>query len=132
MKNIDMALVYALWNEYAAAINSGDLERWMSLWADDGLLMAPGSQTCIGKEQIREALQAEFSPSCTRNMTIHIEEVCILGDRAYLHGAYQIEIAPKCSGVRRSVWGKFLDILVKQADGSWKIAIDCHNYSQAT
>jgi ketosteroid isomerase-like protein len=39
-------------------------------------------------------------------------------------------MTPKEGGETTSYSGKFLDILVKQADGSWKIAIDCHNYNE--
>ncbi len=51
-----------------------------------------------------------------------------MGDRAYSHGSYEFEMSPKEGGKTKSCFGKFLDILEKQVDGSWKIAIDCHNY----
>jgi ketosteroid isomerase-like protein len=61
-------------------------------------------------------------------MVIHTEEIRILGDRAYSHGILEYEITPKEGGETRSHSVKFLDVLEKQVDGSWKIAIDCHNY----
>ena len=61
-------------------------------------------------------------------MSIHPEEVRILGDRAYSHGTYDFEMTPKEGGDTSVVAGNFLTILAKQADGSWKIAIDCFNY----
>jgi ketosteroid isomerase-like protein len=60
-------------------------------------------------------------------MLIQPEEVRILGDRAYSHGTYELEMAPKAGGEPQRYSGKFLDVLEKQIDGSWKIAIDCHN-----
>ena len=124
-----MALVYELWNEYAEAINTGDLVRWMSLWTDDGIQMVPDVPTRVGKEKIREAMQPEFNLFVTRNLIIHIEEVHITGDWAYTHGTYAFNMKPTKGGENTICWGKFLDILVKLADGSWKIAIDCHNYN---
>jgi ketosteroid isomerase-like protein len=53
----------------------------------------------------------------------------ILGDQAYSHGTYEFDMASKEGGETRSYSGKFLDILEKQVDGSWKIAIDCQNYN---
>ena len=129
-KNIDVALVYELWNEYAAAANAGDLERWISLWIDDGIQMAPDAPIRIRKKQIREAMRAAFDLFDAHNMTIHMEEVRVLGDWAYSFGAFTFEMTPKGGGKATNCGGKFLDILVKQADGSWKIAIDCHNYNQ--
>ena len=125
----DVAQVYELWNEYAAAANQGDIERWISLWIDDGIQMLPGAPSRIGKVQIRRGMQRLFDSSDTRKMVIQPEEVRILGDWAYSHGTFEFEIAPKQGGESRSGYGKFLDILEKQVDGSWKIAIDCHNYS---
>jgi len=130
MKNIDVILIYELWNEYAAAINAGDLGRWMNLWTDDGIQMAPEAPPRIGKEQIREAMQPDFDHSDMRNMIIHIDEVRILGIWAYSHGTNVLDITHQEVGETTSFIGKFLDILVKQSNGSWKIAIDCHNYNQ--
>ena len=62
-------------------------------------------------------------------MVIHTEEIRILGDLAYSHGTLEYEITPKEGGETRSYSVKFLDVLEKQVDGSWKIAIDCHNYN---
>lgn len=126
---VDVAQVYRLWNEYAAAATEGDIERWISLWIDDGIQMLPCAPSRIGKAQIRRGMQRLFDLFDTRKMVIQPEEVRILGDRAYSHGSYELEMAPKQGGEPRNCSGRFLDILEKQADGSWKIAIDCHNYS---
>ena len=131
MKNIDVALIYELWNEYAAAINAGDLERWMSLWLDDGIQMAPNEPTHVGLDQIRTAVQPTFDLFFMTNAVFNTEEVRILGNWAYSYGAYTFEKIPKQGGKTTSSRCKFLDILVKLADGSWKIAIDCHNYDKS-
>jgi uncharacterized protein (TIGR02246 family) len=130
-KNTDVAQIYELWNEYAAAWRAGDMERWIALWTDDGIQMPPGAPRNVGKEQIRTANQ----PGMDQNdyeMTINPDQVQVLGDRAYSHGTYTCEMTPKAGGETKSYSGKFLDILEKQADGSWKIAIDCHNYNAAS
>ena len=124
----DVARVYEVWNEYAAAATAGDMERWISLWIDDGIQMPPGVPRRVGKEEIRREMQPVFDLFNTSKMTIQTEEVRILGDRAYSHGTCEFEITPKEGGETKSYSGKFLDILEKQVDGSWKIAIDCHNY----
>jgi len=124
----DVAQVYELWNEYAAAANDGDMERWIALWIDDGIQMPPGAPRRVGREQIRREMQLLFDHFDTRKMIIQPEEVRILGDRAYSHGTYEFEMAPKEGGETKSHSGKFLDILEKQVDGSWKIAVDCRNF----
>ena len=123
----DVAQVYKLWNEYAAAANDGDMARWIALWSDDGIQMPPGAPRRVGKAEIRREMQPLFDLFDTSKMIIHTEEVRILGDRAYSHGTYEFEMTPKEGGETKSCSGKFLDILEKQVDGSWKIVIECHN-----
>ncbi len=124
----DVAQIYELWNAFAAAANDGDLGGWISLWIDDGIQMPPGAPRRVGKEQIRQEMKPLFDSFDTSKMTIHTEEVRIIGYRAYSHGTYEFEMTPKEGGDTMEVAGKFLTILEKQADSSWKLAIDCFNY----
>jgi len=126
----DVAQVYELWTEYAAAASDGDMERWIALWIDDGIQMPPGAPRRVGKAEIRRGMQPLFDLFDTIEMIFQPEEVRILGDRAYSHGTYEIEMEPQEEGETRSYSGKFLAILEKQVDGSWKIAIDCHNFDR--
>jgi uncharacterized protein (TIGR02246 family) len=123
-----VAFVYDLWNEYAAALSAGDMERWIALWIDDGIQMPPGVPRNIGKEQIRTAMQPLLHVY-DYEMTINPDEVWVLGNRAYSHGLYEFAMTPKEGGDTTEVSGKFLTVLEKQIDGSWKIAIDCFNYN---
>jgi uncharacterized protein (TIGR02246 family) len=123
----DVAQVYELWNEYAAAAIDGNMERWIALWIDEAIQMPPGAPRRVGKAEIRREMQPLFDRFDTSRMIIQPEEVRILGDRAYSHGTFELEMATKDGGETKSYSGKFLDVLEKQVDGSWKIAIDCHN-----
>lgn len=126
----DVAKVHQLWDEYIDCMHSGDIEHWMSLWTEDGIQMPPDVPRRMGVEQIRAGMQPGFELFNMSNTIINTEEVCVLGDCAYSHGTYTYEMTPKEGGETMFISGKFLDILVKQVDGSWKIAIDCHNYNQ--
>jgi uncharacterized protein (TIGR02246 family) len=127
----DVAQVYELWNEYAAAVNDRDLERWLALWVDDAIQMPPSAPCRVGKAEIRRGMQPLFYLDIIR-VVIQPEEVRILGDQAYTHGAYHLEMVPRQGGEAKRHSGKFLDILEKQVDGSWRIAIDCHNHDAPT
>ena len=124
----DVAQVYELWNEFAAAATAGDMERWLALWSDDGIQMPPGAERQVGKEQIRREVQPRFD-LYDQKMTIDLEEVRILGDWAFSHGTYKFALTPKEGGETSNGSAKFLTILAKQDDGSWKIVIDCFNYN---
>jgi uncharacterized protein (TIGR02246 family) len=125
----DVAKVYQLWNEVAAALNAGDMERWLALWVDDGIQMPPDAPRRVGKAEIRRGMRSQFDLYDTTKMAVHMEEVRILGEWAYSHGSYELELVPKVGGETKYYSGSFLDILEKQVDGYWKIAIDCHNYA---
>ena len=48
-----------LLNDYAAAVTAGDMERWMSLWAESGIQMVPDAPS-RSKEQTRVAMEPFF------------------------------------------------------------------------
>ena len=125
----DVAQIYQLWKAYANAINAGDFERWIALWADD-CLRAPPSEDGprqYGKEKIRALMESGFASS-RREMTINTEAVDILGEKAYSHGTFTLTINTDEGGDTVTKIGNFLTILEKQVDGSWKILIDTWNY----
>lgn len=124
----DVANIYELWNCFAACLNDGDLVSWISLWADGAIQMPPGEPRRVGKSEILKGAEAQSKRFDISRMIIHTEEVRILADRAYAHGAFEFTLAPKRGGVTKRYRGKFLDILAKQIDGTWKLAVDCFNY----
>jgi uncharacterized protein (TIGR02246 family) len=125
----DVAQIYELWKRYADAASEGDTERWMALWVEDAIQMPPGAPTRVGRAEIQRAMRPLFERCRSRKVIIEPEEVRIMGDLAFAHGTYALEMAPEPGGETEKYFGKFLDILEKQVDGSWKIAIDCHNCS---
>ena len=127
IKNTDVALIYELWDEYATAVSTGDAERWINLWIEDGIQLPPDAPSNIGVKKIRDANQSGFDQTDSE-MTIHTDEVRVLGDRAYSHGTFEVAFTPKEGGDTTEANGKFLAILEKQVDGSWKIAVDCFNF----
>ena len=128
---IDVAQIYELLTDFATAVNHEDLDRWTALWADDGIQMSPDGPPRIGTGQVLEAMKLQFDQFLESNMVINTEEVQVLGDRAYAYGTYTLEMISKEGGTKESYSGSFLDILEKQADCSWKIAIDCRNCSES-
>jgi uncharacterized protein (TIGR02246 family) len=127
-KNTDVALIYELWESYAAEWSpGGDFERWMDLWADDGIQLPPDAPCNMGKGQIRAGNQPGYEGSEWK-MKVYPDDVQLFGDHAYTHGTYEFAFEPKGGGKTTEGMGKFLTILQKQDDGSWKIAIDCFNF----
>lgn len=122
----DIAAISNNIEEYTSSMNAGDLDRWISLWADDAIQMAPGAPAVIGKEQIRAKYESIF-PLFVFKMTIANEDVKISGDLACSYGNYTVSMTPKTGGETIMIDGKYLSIEERQADGSWKIIRSCFN-----
>ena len=128
----DVAQIYNLWNEYADAINSENMEQWSTFWCNDGIQLPPDASLQSGKEEIRQLTQS-LSDQYHPKLNFNPEVVHILGDQAYTYGSFSTILTLK-QGKERIVTqrnGKFLTILRKRIDGTWKILVDCFNYDEA-
>ena len=127
----DVTQIYKLWNEYSEAINSEKLDQWIALWGTDGILMPPNSPQRFGTEEIQKSMQSQFDQFHVK-FSINPEVVRVLGDHAYTHGSFISTLTPTNAeskvAIQRS--GKFLTILEKRADTSWKILVNCYNYNE--
>ncbi|MBA7707624.1 hypothetical protein ES703_116500 [subsurface metagenome] len=124
----DIAAIKECGDLYALALNTGDLELWLSLHTDDIVKMGPDAPSVLGLEELRAGMEPAFD-NFTFEMTINTEEVQVAGDWAFARGTYTFSMTPKAGGETISVMpdGKFLTIWKRQADGSWKASHDCYN-----
>ncbi|UCE38827.1 MAG: SgcJ/EcaC family oxidoreductase [Thermoplasmata archaeon] len=125
----DIAAIKETLNQYAVGVNTGDFDRWISLWADDGVQMPPDTPSRVGKEQIREGMKPAFD-QMNLNITIHsIEEAKVYGDLGLTRCTYTLKMTPKAGGetINAMPDGKALTLVKRQPDGSWKIAYDSFN-----
>jgi uncharacterized protein (TIGR02246 family) len=120
----DVAAIEQLWVSYQTLAASGDGETWLGLWDPDGIQMPPG------KPMRDVTALAEVVPNWTPDdmdaMQIDPLEIVILGDTAYSMGTYWFEF-PTQEGAQGRFEGKFMTILKRQDDGSWKIFRDIFN-----
>ncbi len=114
------------WVEYASTYSAGDIDAWVSLWTEDGVQMPPGEPPVVGKDQIIVRNQG-VADTFAVEMDIDNEEVNVAGDLAYSRGTFTSVLTPREGGQSISVDGKFMTILVRQSDGSWKIHRDIFN-----
>ena len=126
---VDIAAINKVYHQYATGISTGDTDLWISLWIDDGVQMPPDESAITGKEQIRARMKSIFDMYKFK-MTIDVEEVEVFGDRAFSRGTYKYTMTPRKEGEPYASTGKYLTILQRQADGSWKFARDCFNNNE--
>jgi uncharacterized protein (TIGR02246 family) len=108
------------WSEHAS---SGDLEKTLSYWADDAVLISPGEQF-EGKAAIRGMVEESFKTPGFRiswdPKKVHVSES---GDMAYLLEDSQVTFADS-TGKPIIMKAKAVSIWRKQKDGTWKNVVD--------
>lgn len=122
----DLIAIKEMMKQFAVTINSGDFEGWISLWTDDGIQLFPGGPARIGKKEIRAGMKPAFDQFILK-MEINNQELRASGDLAFARGTYTEALIPKAGGETEKYDGKYLTILEKQTNGSWKVARDCFN-----
>jgi ketosteroid isomerase-like protein len=120
----DVAAIKEIWKTYSSARVAGDAALWLSLWDKEGIQMPPDIPA-RGKSVLDEVIPKGFAAGGVASMNIYPEEITVAGQWAYTRGTYDSDRVVGANTVR--VDGKFLTILKRQPDGSWKIYRDCFN-----
>jgi uncharacterized protein (TIGR02246 family) len=113
--------------QWSAAAGAKDLEKTVSYYADDAIVMPPNAPPATTKEAIRSAWnEMLIGPGAAISWKATKVEVAKSGDLAYVSGTYE-EMMTDASGKRVQDRGKYVEIFKKQADGTWKVIVDIWN-----
>jgi len=123
LRDADVAAIRQADLAWSAAQASDGLDGVMPFYLDDAILLPPNSPMVIGKEAIREASAAIDSPGFSVSWKPMKVEVAQSGELGYAIGNFEGNIVDS-AGNLVPVKGKYVEIWKKQADGSWKIAVD--------
>src|SRR2546423_12503113 len=88
------AAINDIWSRYSSSLNSGDIDRWMSLCADSGVMETPNEHTVIGKKAIRTRHKGaldriDFSQTITKHGS------GVGGDCAFARGNFAATLNPQ-------------------------------------
>ena len=119
----DVEAINSLRDEFIALDNAGDAAGLASLYTNDAVLMPPNQAAVTGNQAIESWYQTTYD-QFTIELTLAPDEVEVVGDWAFDRGTYMIALTPKAGGEPTEDRGKYIMILRKQVDGSWKIARD--------
>src|SRR5262245_17176545 len=123
----DEAALRKLDDEWSKAAGARDVEKTISYYSDDAVVMPPNIPTLTGKEPIRSLWKSMLdSPSFTGGWKVTKVEVARSGDLAYVSGNYEFNEKDD-SGKPITDEGKYQEGWKKQADGSWKFVADMFN-----
>ncbi len=119
----DEAAIRQVDRDMVAAGNAHDIDAWLAFIADDARMLPPGAPPVVGKDAIRDLVNAFMSAGVV--VTHNLEDVVVSkgGDLAYVSYSYELTFTgPEGTPVTET--GKDISIYKKDADGSWKLAID--------
>jgi ketosteroid isomerase-like protein len=120
----DEAALRKLDDEWSKAAGAKDIEKTVSFYSADAIVLVPNSPLLKTKEQIRTLWTGMFSiPGFSGGWKPEKIEIARSGDLAYISGRYEInEVDP--SGRPLTDTGNYLEIWRKQSDGNWKCVVD--------
>lgn len=122
----DEAALRKLNEEWSKAVGARDVDKTVSYYSDDAVLMPPNIPTLTGKEPIRTLWKSMLeSPSFNGGWRATKVEVARSGDLAYVSGDYEFKEQDKGNPITDK--GKYLEVWKKQADGNWKCVADMYN-----
>jgi len=113
--------------EWSSSVATDSLEKTLSYWADDAVVMSPGDMPIKGKAAIRQmVLGTKKIPGFKISWQPLSVSVAKDGDIAYMIEQNQITIADP-AGRPLTEFNKSVTIWRREPDGSWKNVVDMWN-----
>src|SRR4030095_1249053 len=104
-------------DQWSAAAGAKDLEKTVSFYSEDAIVMPPNASAATTKEAIRKVWQDLLaSPGLVISWKTTKIEVAKSGDLACLSGTYELTMNDS-SGKPINDQGKYVEVWEKQADG---------------
>ncbi|HMI48388.1 MAG TPA: DUF4440 domain-containing protein, partial [Gemmatimonadaceae bacterium] len=117
--------------DWAKAAAGGDVEKILSYWSDDAIVLQPDQRALIGKAAIRQMVEGSMKiPKFTITWGPESGVISKSGDMGYLVEHNRITFADS-TGKVHTQFGKAVTIWRKDASGAWKCVVDTWNGSPA-
>jgi ketosteroid isomerase-like protein len=102
-----------------------DVDEFLTFLADDATFMPDDAPVARG-DSIRTAWEQLISmPGFDLEWRATGAQVAEAGDMGYTIGTYELTVEQ--DGAPLVTVGKYVTVWEKQADGSWKVVVDCFN-----
>jgi ketosteroid isomerase-like protein len=115
--------------EWAAAAAKGeDIEHILSYWTDDAVVMPPGAQSIIGKDQLRRYVESSLQiPGFKITWASDDVEFSPDGNLAYMFSRNEVTVTG-ADGTPVTIPGRAVTIWRRDAvDNEWRCALDIWN-----
>jgi ketosteroid isomerase-like protein len=114
-------------DQWSATAGAKDLEKTVSFYSEDAIVMPPNASAATTREAIRKVWQDLLaSPGLVISWKTTKVEVAKSDDLACLSGTYELAMND-ASGKPVNDHGKYVEVWEKQADGKWKCGTDIWN-----
>jgi ketosteroid isomerase-like protein len=120
-READIAELRCFLETAGEAVNKGDVEGEVNRFTEDGIYMWPDAPSIEGHAALREWFERRFA-QVEAYLESETKELEVCGDWAFERGTYVARIQPKSGNEVSTVHGKYVNILRRLPDGSWKIA----------
>ncbi len=125
---VETRAIDTLRSQFANAYSAGDAVAAAACFTDDAIGMFPNQAAIEGKQAIQEWLEGVFKENAVKMAHTPLETQ-VTGDWAYERGNITIAVTPK-AGAPAEMSLKYVVILKRQPDGSWKVYRDISNSNQ--
>ena len=113
--------------QWSKAASAKDVDKTVSYYADDAIVLPPNSKSETSKEAIRKIWKDMLTaPGFSGGWKATKVEVARSGELATVSGTYEFTMND-ASGKPATDRGKFVEVVKKQADGGWKCVTDIWN-----
>lgn len=112
---------------FAAAFKAGDVAAVTALYVSDGLTQPNNQPTGTGPAGIAASFKAFFDQSNITAFTLTPVKTEASGELGYDIGTYTFTATMKPKGDTLKVDGRYVVVLRKGADGTWKAIADMDN-----
>ena len=113
--------------QWSAAAAAKDLEKTISFYSENALVLPTNAPAATTKDAIRNTWKDLLaSPGVAISRKTTKVEVARSGDIAYTTGTYELTMND-ASGKPINDRGKYVEVWKKQTDGKWKVAVDIWN-----
>jgi uncharacterized protein (TIGR02246 family) len=123
-----LAAIRTIVDDFDAAFNAGDYDALAELYDEDAIRMPNEAPAQVGRESIREWFRQEME-AAEREIDNVVRDAQVFGDWGYMWGDAEGLLTPRDGGEPTVVDSKWMSVVRRQPDGSWKTYRDIYNSS---
>ena len=123
----DEAAIRKADTDWSNSAQTKQVDTWVAYYTDDATVLPPNEPMATTKDAIRKSIGDLLSlPALSLKWQPTKVEVSKSGDIGYSFGTYEMT-ANDPQGKPTTDRGKYVEVWKKQADGSWKCAVDTYS-----